>query len=373
MDNDKKISFLATGSELILGDVQDSNCRYFAQSLNERGATIYQHIQASDRQSDISSALRYLLKNSDAVIVTGGLGPTSDDTTRFAIAKVIKQPLLPNKKAWAHIVNRLKQLDLPVVTSNRQQTLFPVGAILYPNTQGTAFGCHIKWQNKHIFMLPGPPKECCPLFDKHVIATLKKLKFFTKKKKYRWLTLGLSEGAIAMEVDALANPSGVETAYRWHYPYLEIKITAPAKKNIKKLIQSLEQLLAPYTISRNGKNAFEICNETMSAFSDTVNIFDDVTNGQFAAEVKLPRCHFVDNDKDKNSLLFCVKSTTRSKKITKSLGTIHLECTGYINNQWIYNHQVAIPNRGPEVIEFIKSHIAWQLSQFVKTVCKNSS
>lgn len=144
----KKISFLATGNEIIQGEIQDTNSNFFAKSISINGGNIYQHIQASDKKNDISFALKYLLTKSDAVIVCGGLGPTSDDRTRFAIAEVINKDLYFNETAWLHIIKRFERFNMPLPDTNRQQALFPVAAKLYPNEFGTAFGCLIEWQDK---------------------------------------------------------------------------------------------------------------------------------------------------------------------------------------------------------------------------------
>ena len=99
-----KISFLATGDEIIDGEVQDTNSCHFAKIISERGGNIYQHSQVSDNKLQIASTLENLLNDSDAVIVTGGLGPTSDDNTRYAISDVTRKPLYFDDNAWQHVV-----------------------------------------------------------------------------------------------------------------------------------------------------------------------------------------------------------------------------------------------------------------------------
>jgi len=99
----KRISFLATGNEIIEGEIQDTNGNYFARTLHELGATIYQHVQVSDNRDEICNALHYLLAHSDAVIITGGLGPTSDDNTRYAVAEVTQKELIFDDASWKYI------------------------------------------------------------------------------------------------------------------------------------------------------------------------------------------------------------------------------------------------------------------------------
>jgi nicotinamide-nucleotide amidase len=245
----KTISILATGDELINGDIQDANSLQFAKTLSEQGACLYQHLQASDKKQDIISGLRYLLSHSQAVITTGGLGPTSDDNTRFAIAEVIQQELKFNEMVWEDIIAHFKRRNFPMAESNRQQALFPETADLYQNLLGTAWGCHIAFDNKHIFMLPGPPKECVPLFENHVIKDLDNFGFLQQKHIYRFLTTGLIEGSIATEIDAMVKPYGLETGYRAFSPYLEIKVISYGNKIDDVLLATLHRCLGDHMVS----------------------------------------------------------------------------------------------------------------------------
>lgn len=364
----KTISFLATGNEIIHGDVQDTNSQFFAKKITQQGGNIYQHLQVSDRKREISSALTYLLGQSDAVIVSGGLGPTSDDMTRFAIADVIKQTLCFNEVAWAHIVHRLERFNLTITESNRQQAFFPANAELYPNENGTAYGCHIEWGNKHIFMLPGPPKECRPLFEKFIVATLERDHFFHPQKTYQWLTLGLIEGEIAPQIDAISKPDSVEIAYRWDYPYLEIKLTADEDEEISIQLKTIETMLTPYIVSRNGKNAFEALEETLHGISEPILVIDEVTQGELKESLSFQNVHYLTKSPSEKShgLWLQIETSMPLHNQTEFSGTVSLKCEGISDNNRIYSHSLSIPNRNSEVMNYAKSYIAWQIQQFIK-------
>ena len=106
------------------------------------------------------------------MITIGGLGPTSDDRTRFAIAKVIDQELAFSERAWQHIQDRFTGMHLQLSNSNKQQCLFPINAELLPNPHGTALGAKINNGEKTLYMLPGPPRECLPMFNDFVLPEL---------------------------------------------------------------------------------------------------------------------------------------------------------------------------------------------------------
>ncbi len=364
----KTLSFLATGSEIIQGEVQDSNSHQFAKIINSRGGNIYQHIQVSDNKIEIMDALRYLLSKSDAVLITGGLGPTSDDRTRYALAEVTKHALYFDETAWKHVVARLKNFNLSVADSNRQQALFPEGSELYPNENGTAFGAYLRWNNKHIFMLPGPPRECLPMFKKYVIPTLDSLDFYVDKKTYKWLTLGLIEGEITQKVDETIKLSKLESGYRWNYPYLEIKLTSFCPSQDENLIQDIDNMLLPHTVSRDGKNSMELLLENLKVLKGNIYIVNEITKNNFFSNMDVDNLVFLEKKQIENfeGVVFQVSSLPPLYDNDNFTGSVTFECRAYVGNELKYQHKIITPCRGPEVIEYVKAYIAWQICQFME-------
>jgi isocitrate dehydrogenase len=366
-----KISFLATGDEIVSGDIQDTNSRLFAQAIHQLGGLIYQHLQVTDKKNEISLALEYLLRHSDAVVITGGLGPTSDDTTRFAIADVTKAPLVFYQPAWDFIVTRLARYNVAVSESNRQQALFPQDADIYPNLFGTAFGSHVEWQGRHIFMLPGPPKECVPMFEKYVLPHLIQLNFLHKKKLRRWLTLGLVEGEIAAEIDLIAKSYAVETGYRWSYPYLEIKVAADEDVNLVELVNKIDRRLEQHIVSIDGQEAIVGLNNALLNFPKILHVYDAATQGQLAKMLVHPQLTFITKEPtdDMQAIWFGVKSEHLGALLDDEYsGTINIFCTGYLAGQLVYEHKILISNRGPEVLNYVLAYIAWQIKKFMDIV-----
>lgn len=245
----KKISFLVTGSELLHGDIQDTNTPILAKRLQDLGGILFQHIHTSDNKHEMMQAISYLLTHSDIIITTGGLGPTSDDSTRFAIADVLNTPLILNTMALAHVESRLKMRGLQMTEANKQQALFPKEAIVLINENGSACGCYIQHESKSIFMLPGPPHENQPMFENDVVPELKKLNAFQTIYRKKWLTSGLIEGEIATIVDAAMKTLAVETGYRWYRPYLEIKIVTYDEQAWREACDIINIILKEYLVS----------------------------------------------------------------------------------------------------------------------------
>ena len=208
------------------------------------------------------------------------------------------------------------------------------------------------------------------MFDKHVVARLEQSGFFKKKKVYRWMTLGLIEGEIAPQIDEIAKSHSVGIAYRWHYPYLEIKLAADENEDVNDLVHAVEALLLPCLVSCDGKKAFEVLEESLQHFPHIISVVDKATLGEFEKAVSLQNINYFKTQpaEDTDGVWFCVKASKPLQNQTEFTGMISLECEGFSGKQCRYAHKLSIPNRGHEVIEYAKSYIAWQLRQFIKSL-----
>ena len=134
------IALLATGNEIVEGDILNTNCQELAHSLHSEGLAPSMHMACSDSEEDILDCLQFLAARPDVMIITGGLGPTSDDRTRFALSRFLGLPLLVFSSALEHLQKILRHSALAMTSSNKQQALFPKSAILLPNP--FAIPCH---------------------------------------------------------------------------------------------------------------------------------------------------------------------------------------------------------------------------------------
>lgn len=297
MDNNSnrlKVALLATGDEIINGDILNSNAREIAQQLFHEKIIVGLHAVASDNIEAIEKTIHFLLASHTALIITGGLGPTSDDLTRFALARVLNKELTFDDASWDAIVKRLKNLgynNFP--ESNRQQALFPEGSVIIPNHNGTAPGCMIEHQNKYVFMLPGPPFECFPIFSQFVIPTLKKLDYPQKFYFRKWMLFHVSEGEIAEKLDALTDSYDCETGYRIAYPYVECKILTKNLTDFETLVPKINEAMKPYTVENGLNIASEILKEKLKTLSLPLKITDYATGGLLESTLKSPDtcCH----------------------------------------------------------------------------------
>lgn len=249
----RKIGLIATGDELTQGDILNTNGQYIAENLQALGFLVQQHIIVDDDETRISQAVQIQLQTNDIIIISGGLGPTSDDRTRFALAKALDRQLVFDAATWQQICQRIQRTSRAVDQHNRQQALFPEQAEILPNPHGSAAGCVINLSTKQIFMLPGPPNECLPMFKQYVLSTLKSQAQPTFN--FKWLLLGASEGEIAGKLDTAVAHLNCRTGYRWSYPYLEFKVFADNQTTLHEATNQCEALLKPYLISKKQQTA----------------------------------------------------------------------------------------------------------------------
>ena len=250
LQNQVKIGLIATGDELTQGDILNTNGQHIAEALHELGFLVNQHIIVNDNESNICDAVIFQAKRHGIVILTGGLGPTSDDRTRFALAKALKKELLFDEATWQSIKARLKSVNLAADQHNQQQALFPENSIILPNSNGTAAGCYIEQENVTYFMLPGPPHECLPIFQQQILPLLKPKA--RPHHHFKWLLMGASEGDIAAKLDAALAAINCCTGYRWAYPYLEFKVYADNQASLAQAEQNALSIVAPYLVSKHG-------------------------------------------------------------------------------------------------------------------------
>jgi nicotinamide-nucleotide amidase len=289
MINTHKIAILSTGDEITNGDILNSNSQEIARQLFNLGMNVGLHITAPDDKHAITEAIHYLLKDHDALIMTGGLGPTSDDVTRYALSAAVNSPMVFDEPTWENIRSRLAKIGyLTPPENNRQQALFPEGSTIIPNHHGTAAGCYLTKNEKTIFMLPGPPFECMPMME-IAIDTLTKKGFYQTLYRDHWFLFSVSEGQIANELDPLMKDHDCVLGYRLCYPYLEVKLLSRNKNDFQHLKKLVEERISGYLLRDGKKFISDILKERVVQDSYLIGICDQATGGEFESIIKTPK------------------------------------------------------------------------------------
>jgi nicotinamide-nucleotide amidase len=192
-----RAEIIATGTELLSGGLLDTNSLFLSEELMLIGLETVFKTAVGDSEKDMEEALRRALDRVDAVIITGGIGPTEDDITRKVVSKIVKKRLVLNEEALKAIRARFASRGREYVNANDRQALIPVGARLIHNSQGTAPGFLINEEGPFIAVLPGVPREMKVMFKEELRQVLEERfgnRIFIRRKILR--TCGIFESAV---------------------------------------------------------------------------------------------------------------------------------------------------------------------------------
>ena len=163
---------LAVGTELLMGEIVNTDAQMIAQGLNEHGFNVYWQTVVGDNPGRLREAVETAKRRADVLITTGGLGPTAGDLTKETVAEVFGRALKTNETE----LRRLREKMGPSMTpNNEKQAALPEGCTVLVNDWGTAPGCAFAAEGCHVIMLPGPPRECTPMLQQRALPYLEAL------------------------------------------------------------------------------------------------------------------------------------------------------------------------------------------------------
>jgi nicotinamide-nucleotide amidase len=163
---------ICVGTELLLGDIIDTNSAFLSKELSKYGIDIYYISSIGDNNARIKEAIINASQRSQFIFLTGGLGPTGDDLTKEALCEALEISLYEDQNEVNRIRNYFKNRQIEMPANNLKQALVPEGAIILENSLGTASGILLEKNQKYYILLPGPPKEMKQIFTKRVIPWL---------------------------------------------------------------------------------------------------------------------------------------------------------------------------------------------------------
>ena len=166
---------ITVGTELLLGDILNSNSQFLSQQLAVFGIPVLHQSTVGDNNDRLRQELEQAMKRSDLIVLTGGLGPTPDDLTRETVSDALGLPLTLHEESYARIVEYFHTTGKEMTENNRKQAMLPAGCTVFPNDHGTAPGCAVERYGQHIILLPGPPRELIPMFSDYVAPYLSNL------------------------------------------------------------------------------------------------------------------------------------------------------------------------------------------------------
>lgn len=234
---------IAIGTELLLGEIQDTNSRFLARQLRDIGVDLFRITSIGDNASRIAAAIREALERADIVITTGGLGPTVDDPTRDAVALAFGTTCEFHPELWSSIEDRFLSRGITPTENNKRQAYLPSCATVIPNPVGTAPAFYVESSNRLLFSLPGVPKEMEYLTANAVFPLLKEYFNLHGVIKVRVIHLsGVGESAVDQPISEFERMSNPTVGLLAHPGIVDIRITAKADDltTAENMIRSVE-------------------------------------------------------------------------------------------------------------------------------------
>ncbi|WP_417201997.1 competence/damage-inducible protein A [Acetoanaerobium sticklandii] len=258
-----KAEIIAVGTELLMGEILNSNSRDIARELYNLGIDVYHQSVVGDNLNRVSKELETAFERADLVITTGGLGPTRDDLTKEAAVHFLKREMILDEESIKHLEDFFGSRGLPLNEGNKRQAYFPEGAKIIPNENGTAPACIIEFDEKVLVILPGPPREVIPLMEKYIIPYLEKRTgkvFISDIINISGIGEGHMEEKIMDIIEAQENPTVAPYA-KEHGLTLRVTASASTEQEARLLLEPVVKKIC----DRLGMDVYAIGDTTLEA------------------------------------------------------------------------------------------------------------
>ncbi|RRG18072.1 CinA family nicotinamide mononucleotide deamidase-related protein [Weissella viridescens] len=286
---------ISVGTELLLGQITDTNRPYVAKHLSELGLASYHQSIVGDNYKRMYDEMDQANRRSDLVILIGGLGPTEDDLTKQVAADVLGQGLVDDAQAMAKVENWHRDTGVTMVPSNRLQAKYIEGGQSIKNDVGFAVGSYYQNENGADFLLlPGPPWELEPMFDKYVLPLLQSV--YSPEQVMESLVLryyGIGESRLETDlrplIDTQTNPT-IATYAKKHEVTVRLTAQAATKTEAEALNQDLAQqvnnIVGSYLYGYGDDNSLAaMTNEALTENNLTVSVADAYTDGEIVDQL----------------------------------------------------------------------------------------
>ena len=280
------IALLSVGTEILLGDTVNTNLASLGQALYNNGFILSTEKTVPDDKKLIQDAVNELLENNDVIITCGGIGPTEDDFTKEVISEMFDLKLVVDEDHLSWMKSRWESRGMTMPATNVKQAEIPAGATKLNNTNGTSPGIYIELKSKHVFILPGPPREFIPLVTDELVPFLKHN--FTKvEKDYEFiLFFNEAESALAEKIDKF-KPEGLDIAYLASKGIIKLRIdkNSVSEDALKDFKNQIKETLSDNVLSYENIPASKVLLRELKAKNYTISLVESITGGSFSKEL----------------------------------------------------------------------------------------
>ena len=284
---------IGVGSELLLGQIANTNAQFISKGLAEIGVNVYYHTVVGDNQDRLRQAIETAEKRADLIIYTGGLGPTKDDLTKETVAEYIGKTLITDHESMANIEDYFEKISRSMTENNRKQALVIEGSEVFPNHHGMAPGMAVS-HGEHIHvLLPGPPSEMQPMYKDYLEPFL--LKDMGRRERIESRVLrffGIGESQLETDIedilDAQTNPTIAPLAANGE---VTLRITAKhetsagAEEMIRKAEEQILSRVGDYFYGYNDTTLMKEAIALLKEREWTISAAESLTGGMFQEEL----------------------------------------------------------------------------------------
>lgn len=287
------VELISVGTEILLGNIVNTNAAYLSEKCAQLGLSLFYETSVGDNEQRLTAVLQTALERSDVVILSGGLGPTQDDLTKEIAAKVCGKKLVMDEHSRERIRNYFANSKTARITENNwKQAMVPEGCIVVDNYNGTAPGIIIEVNGKSVILLPGPPNELKPMFERDIFPYLNRLQ---PEVIYSVMVKLCGPGESAVEtqirdlIDTQTNPT-IATYAKTGEVHLRVTAKASdeetAKELVKPMLEELQRRFAGdiYTMDER-VTLEESVLALMKERGETLTTAESLTGGMLSARV----------------------------------------------------------------------------------------
>ena len=283
-----KTAILTVGTEILFGQIVNTNAAYLSRELNNLGFDVMYHYSVGDNPKRLLELIHLAFRDCDMIITTGGLGPTQDDLTKETIAKAMGERIVVSDMAMEALKSHYRKSERPMTENNLKQAYMPESAEVLPNDQGTAPGFWLEKDGKIIVSMPGPPREMTNMFSKEVMPRLRSLQ--DSVIHYRILrTFGLGESKMETVllplIDEQTDPT-IATYAKEGETSLRIASKRATLQEAKKAVDDMSQrvmdIIGEYVYSQDNEDLKDVVGRLLISKNITVSCAESCTGGLFA-------------------------------------------------------------------------------------------
>lgn len=282
------LEIISTGEEVLSGQIVDTNAAWICAQLSEQGVEISRRLTIGDRWDDLVACFRERSTHADVILVTGGLGPTSDDLSSKAMAEAagVAWRLFP--EWWEELKRRFALYNRPLDPQNIQQANLPDSAIILDNPIGTACGFKVKLNRATFYFMPGVPSEMKRMFTDLVLPQVRASQGVKQNIEVKlFQTFGWSESALGRVLSTISLPSTISLGYRPRLPTVEVKMISrgASAADQEKVSDEIRRLIGDRLFSESNQTLSQRVHELMLERKKTLAIAESCTGGLLSAYV----------------------------------------------------------------------------------------